>query len=418
MEWGTQQEAALKGLGPWACAREASQGDLVRVLGGVAGSGKTTLLQHLAADVQGLVLFAAYTGKAAFVMRSKGCAGATTIHSLIYKPAGESKTTDLMEVEAKLRALEAEPDECYSGAQLQERERLRRLRDQLLVKGGRKPQWQVNPDSALRGAKLLILDECSMVDERIGRDLESFGVKILVSGDPAQLPPVGGGGYFTNRRPDYMLTDVHRQARESGILQLATDVREGRGYRVGTYGDDCEVVARSTLGDELASRVLEADQVIVGRNATRHSWNARYRELTDRQGPLPVAGDKVVCLRNNHDEGLLNGTLWRVHEAQGSMESMDVEMTISSEEDGGNGLQVVSHAHHFVGREDDLKKMSWNRRDKEEFDFGYVMTCHKAQGSQWNDVLLLNESGVFRSDAQKWLYTGITRAAKKLTVVL
>ena len=423
MQWNAQQEAALQDLGAWARQRSTDPSDQIKYLAGFAGVGKTTLLRHLAADVPGMVQFAAYTGKSAYVMRAKGCAGATTIHSLIYKPAGDSKTDDLLEVERKLAALPSMFDRTGEGegepteAEKRERRRLVALRDAMLVKGGRKPMFSLNPDSDLRTAHLLIIDECSMVDARIGQDLLSFGKKILVSGDPAQLPPVGGGGFFTERRPDHMLTEVHRQAKESGILWLSTDVREGRGMRCGSYGDDCLVTSRHGLGEQLAERVLAVDQVLVGRNATRHSWNARYRELTNRKDVLPVAGDKVVCLRNNHEAGLLNGSLWRVHEAQGNTDSMDVEMTVSSEEDGAQGVQVVSHAHHFMGREDDLKKMSWNRRDKEEFDFGYVLTTHKSQGSQWDDVLLLDESGVFRADSQRWLYTGITRAAKNLTVI-
>ncbi|HEY2136868.1 MAG TPA: ATP-binding domain-containing protein, partial [Xanthobacteraceae bacterium] len=53
----------------------------------------------------------------------------------------------------------------------------------------------------------------------------------------------------------------------------------------------------------------------------------------------------------------------------------------------------------------------------DEFDFGYVLTVHKAQGSQWDDVVLFDESFAFTDSRDRWLYTGITRAAKRLTVV-
>ena len=57
------------------------------------------------------------------------------------------------------------------------------------------------------------------------------------------------------------------------------------------------------------------------------------------------------------------------------------------------------------------------RRESDEFDYGYALTVHKAQGSQWDDVLLFDESYAFREHRARWLYTGLTRAAKRLTIV-
>ena len=66
-----------------------------------------------------------------------------------------------------------------------------------------------------------------MVDEDLGRDLLSFGKPVLVLGDPAQLPPVKGGGFFTEAEPDVMLTEVHRQAADNPIIRAvhATSAR-------------------------------------------------------------------------------------------------------------------------------------------------------------------------------------------------
>ena len=58
------------------------------------------------------------------------------------------------------------------------------------------------------------------------------------------------------------------------------------------------------------------------------------------------------------------------------------------------------------------------RKRYDEFDFGYVLTVHKAQGSQWDSVVLFDELFAFSEGRARWLYTGITRAAKQLTVVL
>jgi exodeoxyribonuclease-5 len=124
---------------------------------GYAGTGKTTLARHIADGVDGEVKFAAFTGKAALVMRNKGCDNASTIHSLIYR-ARES--------------------------------------------GVEQPSFELWDDAPASKAKLIVIDECSMVDAELGRDLMSFDCPLLVLGDPAQLPPIQGGGFFTDSEPD------------------------------------------------------------------------------------------------------------------------------------------------------------------------------------------------------------------------
>ena len=91
---------------------------------------------------------------------------------------------------------------------------------------------------------------------------------------PAQLPPIQGGGFFTEAEPDVMLTEVHRQAQDDPIIRLSMDIRAGEYLEPGRYGET-EVVRKSDLDPQ---RVLEADQVLVGRNVTRRSYNARMRE--------------------------------------------------------------------------------------------------------------------------------------------
>src|SRR4051794_24274404 len=146
-----------------------------------------------------------------------------------------------------------------------------------------------------------------MVDAELGRDLMSFECPLLVLGDPAQLPPIAGGGFFTNVEPDAMLTEVHRQAQNDPIVRMSMDIREGRSLAIGRYGES-EVVARASLDPD---RVMGADQVLVGRNNTRRAYNMRVRQRQNIEDPLPVAGDKLVCLRNNRKKALFNGGLWR-----------------------------------------------------------------------------------------------------------
>jgi exodeoxyribonuclease-5 len=362
------QDAALKAVSDWLKAKPGKRGTpQVFRLFGFAGTGKTTLARHIADGVDGEVKFAAFTGKAALVMRNKGCDGASTIHSLIYR------TKEF---------------------------------------GEEQPNFELWDDAPASKAKLIVIDECSMVDEDLGRDLLSFDCPLLVLGDPAQLPPIQGGGFFTNTEPDVMLTEVHRQAEHDPIVRMSMDVREGRELDIGRYGES-EVVSRHDLDP---ARVMAADQVLVGRNNTRRAYNMRVRQKLNIDDPLPVANDKLVCLRNNRKKALFNGGLWRV-KARAQSKSKIITMRLSPDEDFGGKITKVSvRADCFSGGVDQLP---WEQRKPyDEFDYGYVLTVHKSQGSQWDDVVLFDESFAFQDSRARWLYTGITRAAKRLSIVV
>ncbi|MEA2990796.1 MAG: hypothetical protein QOG83_3507 [Alphaproteobacteria bacterium] len=363
-----QQDAALKAVAEWLKTRPGQgSAPLVFRLFGYAGTGKTTLARHIAEGVDGKVLFAAFTGKAALVMRSKGCEGASTIHSLIYKT---------------------------------------------LENGAETPTFELFDDAPASKAKLIVIDECSMVDAELGRDLMSFRVPLLVLGDPAQLPPIQGGGFFTGAQPDAMLTEVHRQAQNDPIVRLSMEIRAGNRLTPGEYGLS-QVVRRAELDPQ---RVLDADQILVGRNATRRAYNARMRERRGFDEPLPMAGDKLVCLRNNRRKGLFNGGLWVIKERPKPRRAI-LRMHLKPDEEIGNRVVKVSvRPECFNGA---IEQLEWPQRKKyDEFDFGYVLTVHKAQGSQWDDVVLFDESFAFPDSLDRWLYTGVTRAAKRLTVVV
>jgi exodeoxyribonuclease-5 len=366
------QDAALKAIAGWLKQKPGSRGGAPQIfrLFGYAGTGKTMLARHIADGVDGTVKFAAFTGKAAQVMRGRGCDGATTIHSLIY------------------RARET---------------------------GEEQPSFELWDDAPAAKARLIIIDECSMVDAELGRDLLSFGVPLIVLGDPAQLPPISGGGFFTDARPDAMLTEVHRQAQDDPIVRLSMDVREGRMLDIGRYGES-EIVPRDMLDP---ARVPAADQVLVGRNATRRAYNNRLRERLGITDALPVAGDRLVCLRNNRRKMLFNGGLWKVRERTASKSRLITMRIVPNEETGAaraKPAKVTVRPECFDGTINDVP---WdNRRPYDEFDYGYVLTVHKAQGSQWDDVVLFDESAAFPDGRARWLYTGITRAAQRLTIVV
>ncbi|MBO0663332.1 ATP-dependent RecD-like DNA helicase [Jiella sp. MQZ9-1] len=374
MQLTPQQDDALMAVADWL---ENGNQPIFRLFG-YAGTGKTTLARHFAEGIDGAVQFAAFTGKAAQVLRSKGAKSARTLHSLIYRPRGEETVED-------------------------ETSGLSRV----------SPTFSLNRQSPVAKAKLVIVDECSMVDEALGRDLMSFGTPILVLGDPGQLPPVSGGGFFTEAEPDFLLSEIHRQARDNPIIDLALAVREGRELMYGDYGT-AKVISKREVETEA---VVAADQVLVGTNRTRRRYNARLRELKGFEGPLPQAGDKLVCLRNDPAKSLLNGSLWQVMTASRETTKPGVNLIVKPDDDdidqGAAKIRLLKQAF-----EEPENEVAWATKKRfDDFDFGYALTVHKAQGSQWNDVMLFDESWAFRDTRERWLYTAITRAAERLTIV-
>ncbi|WP_084364143.1 ATP-dependent RecD-like DNA helicase [Rhizobium sp. RU36D] len=374
MQFSPQQDEALKAVSKWL--KDGRQP--VFRLFGYAGTGKTTLARHFAENVDGDVLFAAFTGKAAQVLRSRGATNARTIHSLIYRPRGEEE-----------------------------------VEDEETGKTSISPMFSINRQSPLAKAALIVIDECSMVDEQLGKDLMSFGTPILVLGDPGQLPPVSGGGFFTEQEPDYLLTEIHRQARDNPIITLAMQVREGRELMYGNYGT-AKVISKNEVTQDL---VLGADQVLVGTNKTRRRYNKRLRELKGFNVEYPQAGDKLVCLRNDQVKGLLNGSLWQVMTSSRETVKPGINLLIKPEDDdmdrGAAKIKLLKAAFEDIETE-----IPWATRKRyDEFDYGYALTVHKAQGSQWNDVVLFDESWAFRDTRERWLYTAVTRAAETLTIV-
>ena len=395
MNFSPQQQAALSAAEQWF---ETAADPVFRVFG-YAGTGKTTIAKQFAEMVDGLVHFASYTGKAAHVLREKGCMGAMTLHSLIYVPKSKSAQ--------RLRDLQKEYVTQVDGGAPERI--LRRLREQIQLEKDnvKRPSFALNPESALNSAKLLIIDEVSMVNEQMGEDLLTFGTPILVLGDPAQLPPVKGGGYFTNTKPDVLLTEVHRQAEGSPILRVATDVRQGRGLlKAGEM-----VVPKGSMDiEDLAS----FDQVLVGTNKSRRHINRKMRQHLGYTDELPVCGDRLICTRNDGETGLLNGSQWMVEHVRPSDYDDDRIMLHLSGVDVDEHVTCEAHAHPFLGEEIPFFEI----REAQCFEYAYAMTVHKAQGSQFGSVVLVDESTRFPEHQRRaWLYTGITRASHDLKII-
>ncbi len=328
------------------------------VMHGLAGSGKTTVLSAMAREFPNAML-CTFTGKAASILRLKTGLDAMTIHSAFYRLKDEKVTKD---GKRELVFAEAHYEDELSGA-------------------------------------LILLDECSMINEAMANDLIRTGAKIIACGDPGQLPPVEGKQFFS--KPDITLHTIHRQALESPIIRQAHAVRQGNPYAAD--GDDFRVAKH---GELTATEKLDADIVLCWTNATKRAINRHIRELRGySMMPHPQAGEPVLCLRNAPDYGIFNGAIYTLREP--FMEG-DTAVVIDVE-----GQRVKVHDVNFEGIKSGLKPgqkaVTW-------FDFGYALTVHKAQGSEWRNVILIDEYRR-REERREWLYTGITRAADKITII-
>lgn len=388
----TSQRAAIDAVREW---HAAPTGSLVFRLFGYAGTGKTTIAKTIASEIadstKKAVQYAAFTGKAASVMAAKGCDGASTIHRLIYRATYDEYIHKVTHEIVSRGYVEAHGEwESYAGYG--------------------DPRFAVGSDTLKKDkVALIVIDECSMVGNKLGEDLMSYRIPILVLGDPAQLPPVGDGGYFTAGVPDILLEEIHRQQEGCGILDLATAIRTGGRIQVGTYSESRVI----SLRDQGALDPLAFDQIIVGMNRTRHIWNSKVRKLLGFKGRYPEVGERLIALQNNREVGIMNGEQVTVREVVVAAGTEVPWMKLIVDWDGK--LVPMQIARHYFDTPDE--KPRYFDSDMVYADFAYAITCHKSQGSQWPRVLVIDESRVFREEAVKWLYTAVTRAAEHVTVV-
>jgi hypothetical protein len=354
--WSPDQLAALDRIAAW----RRSPRNQVFTLHGYAGTGKSTLLREVARNV-GSVAFLAPTGRAAAVIRRKGCAAATTIDRAIYHHPFD------------WRCGRCEAPPC--------RDLCPHVRQEWLGK-------HIDPTSEAALSALIVLDEASMVGPDAAEDLLSLGRPILAVGDPGQLPPVNGAGVFALRKPDALLCEIHRQAAGDPIIALSAQIRAGRIPDLGRYGDT-EVTRASP------ARLSEFDAVICGRNATRKQINREIRRELGFSGPRPQTGEKLLILRNRHEKALSNGDIVHVVET-GAADGGFLPITVKT--DDGRAVEIEAPLDALT--RDDTADIGAHG---DPVSWGYGLTCHKAQGSQWDNVLVADESWCFRENAARWL---------------
>ena len=430
------QGRAIGAIKDWFQSRIREQ--QVFRLFGFAGTGKSTVLKFALAEL-GLdphrsdrdggacvpgVVTATFTGKAALVLRRKGTP-ARTIHSLIYsvieatEEEVEAAGKKIQQAETDARALVGF-DRAAAEAAI---EAMRQAQREM-----KKPHFALNPQSDAAHAKLIVLDEVSMVGEDMARDLMSFGKPILVLGDPGQLPPIKGEGAFTKDAPDVMLTEIHRQAGESAIIRLATMARQGEPIGFGQYDT---FVWKLPKADVTPHQCLRGGQVICGMNATRLQLNNAMRRAAGfGDSWLPSgAGEKIVCLKNQNDLGLINGMFLTLDEIVDEG-SLFFSATVSDEDGNRIGPPGAKGApgrlRIYKGHFEDHVAFDRHRHDRDwkgkrnltEATFGWAITGHKSQGSQWENVVVWDDGlGRTEQDRRRWLYTVITRAERGLVIL-
>lgn len=357
-------------------------------LGGYAGTGKTTLVSYLRKELYKLnknlkVSFCAYTGKAARVLRSKLFEARAlssedfvgTIHSLIYSPITNDK------------------DEIIG--------------------------WELKKEI---DSDLIIIDEASMVDQSIWKDLLSFGLPIIAVGDHGQLPPINGK-FNLMEKPELILEEIHRQAKENPIIRLSILAREAGSIPFGSFGrkvakiNSQEIESKEQIEEVL--RTYRPDTLILcGYNSTRVKLNSFIRSFQGFNEETPQKGERVICLRNNHAKEIFNGMLGKIVNVEKRDEDWyESEISMDGEEKTYKGKILISQ----FNRKEPLNftKERYKTKEGDLFDFGYALTVHKAQGSQASKVVVFEErfSKMDEEEWRRWLYTAVTRAEEELLII-
>ena len=370
------------------------------VIAGYAGAGKSTLVRFIIEELKTYgvketdVCFACFTGKAAQVLLKKGNKNVITLHKLLYKSI---------------------PKESGGFVRIP------------------------NPSIPY---KIVVVDEVSMAPKTLMDLLFKHNVYVICLGDPFQLPPVDKkeDNHLLDA-PHIFLDEIMRQAQESEIIQLSMAIRENRPIEV-FQGKEVQILNKEELNTGM---LTWADQILVATNATRVSINAQMRKLLNF-GEQPQNGDKIICLRNywdcfsDNEEPLVNGTIGIL---KNSFLTKRYLPRIVKSTDGLSHIDLImgdfisDSGMYFHSLEMDKKmidtgefSLDWktvyqlNRNPKTrdipplEFTYGYAITCHKAQGSEWDKVLVIEEKFPFdKIEHARWLYTAVTRSSEKLVLV-
>lgn len=363
-------------------------------VGGYAGTGKTYLITQLRKKIRDMfpsfhIAFVTFTGKASFVLKSKLVEedsifkndNISTIHSLIYRP-------------------EYEYD--YD------------LKKKVII--GWNKVNNIDYD-------IIIIDEASMVSEYIWEDLKSYDVPIIAVGDHGQLPPVGSEFHLMSK-PNLVLNTIHRQAEKSPIIKLSMIVRDKGYIPTGVFSNNVFKLPWNHHATKKIWDKIQFDQsmiVLCGFNKTRVTLNNMIRTRLNFKGNIPYPRERLICLKNNGTTKISNGQIGTVVWLMAQSEEL---YRITLQLDSIESLYENLVKSDCFGKEvyDTMYDKDQNSKGKlrsDFFDFGYAISVHKSQGSEWDKVVLFEQRSQYWDDEyyKRWLYTGITRAREKLFVI-
>ena len=353
------------------------------VIAGYAGTGKSTLVRFI---IEALslrtedVCYIAYTGRAALILQEKGCENAMTAHRLLYYS-------------------KEKPDGSFE----------------------HRPRKFLEYDY-----KLIVADEVSMLSADMWSLLLSHHVYVIALGDPFQLPPIDGESEIL-AHPHVFLDEIVRQAQDSEIIRLSMDIRAGLPL-VKHKGNEVSIVSSKQLNN---AYFAGADQIIAAKNVTRTNinWKCRKIKFGTDVPDYPIEGDKCICLKNywnvlnTQGDPAVNGLIGNLsnitfeHNVPKYKDIMTADFLIP---DSGKFTKLFMDYKLFMEGKQTIDNENWMKfkgmNKPMLFDYGYCVTCHKAEGSEWDKVLVFAEY-MKGTDFQRWCYTACTRSKEKLIVV-
>lgn len=422
-----EQEEALALIKNWYYSDDRQ----VFKLTGLAGTGKTYLISHLEEELDCSILYLAYTGKASNNLSVKGLES-RTIHSVLYRPTKdlcEPSDSLLSQVISEL-GLKCSMESCKS-----------RLLEAFSNSASEKVLKFVRKDSSQEEIpSLIVIDEASMVSRVIYTDLMELDVKILLCGDPGQLPPIETDKTWSAlSNPDYTLTNIQRQQEDNPIIQLAHKIYnwniESLEYNAPSQTDSgmCLILnkqfgAASNAGKHIEDLMLQAEQVLCFTNKYRAYANDCLRKRKGFTKIFPQPGDKLICAKNNwrlvtDDVPLVNGQI-------GECISFDIKNRTCDKKSYPVGvlefmpdyttqiLKVQISLNPFLPKEERIPEDVVDYLKLNKFEYGYAITVHKAQGSEWDSVFAVYDSNITVDHLKEWLYTALTRARNQVILYL
>lgn len=362
-----------------------------------AGTGKSTLIAFIIAalnlNTETDVCYVSFTGKAATVLQSKGCANAITAHKLLYqaKPI---------------------PNGTY-----------------IFI-----------PKLNLGDYKIIVVDEISMLPRKMWELLLSHHIHVLAVGDPQQLPPIDkDADNHVLDNPHIFLDEIMRQEKESEIIRLSMHIREGK--PINTFKSEEKQVLIRPSQEVTGGMYLWADQILCATNEKRIKINNTVRQLKNFSS-LPQVGDKIISLRNHWDESSAQGNWALTNGAIGTITNFQIRSTVVPKyiyptkidymmtdmvlEDNDTFRNLPIDYQYFLSGTPTLDSKQVYQMNKSkicpdapyEFAYAYAITTWKAQGSEWDKILLLEEGYPYEKELRKkFLYTAVTRAREKLVIV-